>query len=407
MKRNVNILILCFLVISASSVVNKGHRVTGSFLNQYSPKISSDEVLNIRVLSQLKVQSLLIAPQKASYSVIMDNKQALEINEQSVLKLSLVNDSIEVKTFETTIGKCKSVKIFTDAAESIIKVKVVSPDRKPRFYDDNIIVSVDSDRLKIINNVRIDQYIAGVSEAEAGSHSTVEFYKVQSILARTYALAHMYKHSQEGFNLCDQVHCQAFYGKTHDPEILQAIQGTKGLVVVDENLQLITAAFHSNSGGETANSEDVWGARTTYLRSVNDSFSLKMPNAKWERRMPTEDWLTYLKLKHNYPVEDSVAKSVAVNFKQYSRKVNLEYGSFKVPLKSVRTDLQLKSTFFCIEPIGDSVLFKGRGFGHGIGMCQEGAMKMTKLGYDYKSVLKFYYQRIHIINLKELNFFKE
>jgi stage II sporulation protein D len=93
------------------------------------------------------------------------------------------------------------------------------------------------------------------------------------------------------------VHCQAYYGMPRDVNVFKATEATKGKVVVDENLNLITAAFHSNSGGQTANSEDVWGSRLPYLRSVNDTFSTKMPNAKWERKMAKEDWLSYLKLK--------------------------------------------------------------------------------------------------------------
>jgi stage II sporulation protein D len=73
----------------------------------------------------------------------------------------------------------------------------------------------------------------------------------------------------------------------------------------------------------------------------------------------------------------------------------------------VRNDLQLKSTFFSIESMGDTLVFNGRGFGHGIGMCQEGAMRMTKLGYNYKEVLSFYYRNVHLIDLKDLNFFRE
>lgn len=66
--------------------------------------------------------------------------------------------------------------------------------------------------------------------------------------------------------MCDQVHCQAYHGKPRDSKIILAIQETKGKVVVDDNLNLIIAAFHSNSGGQTANSEDVWGSKTTYLK---------------------------------------------------------------------------------------------------------------------------------------------
>jgi stage II sporulation protein D len=94
---------------------------------------------------------------------------------------------------------------------------------------------------------------------------------------------------------------------------MKAVTDTKGKVVVDDNLNLIDAAFHSNSGGQTANSEDVWGSKLPYLRSVNDTFSTKMPNAKWERKMAKEDWLSYLKLKHNYPIQDSNARWLALS----------------------------------------------------------------------------------------------
>ncbi|HEY1039523.1 MAG TPA: SpoIID/LytB domain-containing protein [Bacteroidia bacterium] len=413
MMNRIIILLLCCAFFGAYPLRKTGDEKPAPNKKEYIKK-TGEEIVNVRVLSQTKVTSLLIAPQKGLYYLIADGKNIAELNEQAILKATLLTDSIELKTFETTIGKCKSFKIVSLSDEKTVKVKVLQPDRKPRFFDDNLSISIEDftdgkpgAKLRIINNTQIDHYIAGVSEAEAGSHSTVEFYKVQSILARTYALAHLYKHGAEGYNLCDQVHCQAFYGKSNDAEILEAVAGTKGMVVVDENLQLITAAFHSNSGGETVNSEDVWGTKTSYLKTVKDSFSLKMPNAKWERKMSTEDWLIYLKIKHNYPVTDSLAKMAALNFKQETRKINLEYGTVKVPLRSVRTDLQLKSTFFSLEQKGDTVLFKGKGFGHGIGMCQEGAMRMTKIGYKYKDVLNFYYKNVHIINLKELNFFKE
>ena len=70
---------------------------------------------------------------------------------------------------------------------------------------------------------------------------------------------------------------------------------------------------------------------------------------------------------------DVAYKNFALHFKQDYRKINFEYAGFKIPLKTVRTDLQLKSTFFSLEPNanGDTIVFKGRGFGHGIGMCQE------------------------------------
>ena len=367
----------------------------------------SDETVNIKIFSQLKIQSFTISADAGIYSVWAEGIEIATTSTTPLLKISYVNDSIEVKTFEAIIGRYKKIKITSTDAIKSLRIKLILPERKPRIYEDNLWVRVEAENLTLINELSLDNYISGVVQAEAGKRAYQEFYKVQAILARTFALSHLQKHATEGFSLCDHTHCQAYIGKTTELSIMKAVSETRDKVAVDDNLNLIEAAFHSNSGGQTANSEDVWGSRLSYLRSVNDTFSVKMPNARWERKMAKEDWISYLKIKHHYPVQDSNALWQAINFKQDSRKPYLEANNVRVALKSVRTDLQLKSTFFTIIPQGDTLLFKGRGFGHGVGMCQEGAMRMAKMGYSYTQVINFYYQNIQLIDLHKLNFFKD
>jgi stage II sporulation protein D len=367
----------------------------------------SEESVAIRTFAHLKVVSITLTADKSNYVIKADEKFLLKTSGETIFKLTAVNDSIEIKSFEINYGRFKSIRFSCEGESGELKLKLINPDRKFRIYQDNYFLTTEMGYLKMINEISLDKYIAGVVEAESGTRSTPEFYKVQAILARTFALTHINKHLAEGFSLCDQVHCQAYYGKPKFHEIFNAIEATKGKVVVDENLNLIVAAFHSNSGGQTANSEDVWGTRTSYLRSVNDTFSVRMPNYKWERKMPVDDWLAYLKLKHNYPIDQPGAKENALNFRQDNRKIFLEASNVKVPLKNVRQDLQLKSTYFNIYNEGDTVVFKGKGYGHSLGMSQEGAMRMTKLGYSYMDVLNFYYRNIQIIDLRKLNFFRD
>ncbi|MBA2612316.1 MAG: SpoIID/LytB domain-containing protein [Bacteroidetes bacterium] len=393
MKRKLKIVIGVLIGIS----------LFGAITSFYVPA----ESLQVRLYTHLKVNTLQLNVIAGNYKVLADGNLIAEGGTESQFKLILKGDSIQLNHNDKVIGNFKYLKFAGSEADEI-KIKLINPDRKQRIYQNNVSFSVSEEYIRIINDVILDNYIAGVTEAEAGSRSNLEFYKVQAILARTFALAHINKHVAEGFSLCDQVHCQAYYGKPKDPTIFKAIEETKGKVVVDENLNLIVAAFHSNSGGQTANSEDVWGSHTTYLRSINDSFSIKMPNSKWERRMLTDDWLMYLKLKHGFPSDQPEGKSVALNFKQDQRKVFLECSNSRVPLKNIRQDLQLKSTFFSISEINkDSILFKGRGYGHGLGMCQEGAMRMSKMGYKYTEILDFYYKNIQLIDLHKLSFFKD
>ena len=132
-----------------------------------------------------------------------------------------------------------------------------------------------------------------------------------------------------------------------------------------------------------------------------------MPHAKWVRRISIEDWKNSLELKHRYPVNDSVAMSNAMNLPQTGRLVYFSDRGQRIPLRVIRSDFQLKSTFFSVVQRNDSVIFTGRGYGHGVGLCQEGAMQMAKQGYTYSYILNYYYRNINIINIDKMEFFKE
>lgn len=365
------------------------------------------ENIQIRIFTHLKVNAINLSNYLGAYQLQCDSRIVDTYKQGLPIDLRLNNDSVDVIQDSHLLCTGKYIKMVAGPGAEL-KVKLTNPDRKLRYYQENLSFTAQDQEIRIINEIELDNYIAGVTEAEAGSRSALEFYKVQSVLARTFALAHINKHVTEGFSLCDQVHCQAYFGRPRDMSIYKAIELTRNQVVVDENLNLITAAFHSNSGGQTANSEDVWGSRTPYLKSIIDTFSMRMPNAKWERKMPVEDWLSYLKIKHKFPIEDNESRRSALNFTQDLRKVYLESNSARVPLKNIRMDLQLKSTFFDIKLLNeDTVLFVGHGYGHGLGMPQEGAMRMVKFGYKYQDVLNFYYQDIQLIDLHKLNFFKD
>jgi stage II sporulation protein D len=378
------------------------------FLVGFTPFLIPTQTLQIRIFAHLKIKSCQFVLHTGNYRVMADGNLLAPVNINDVFSFTLHgNDSINLYKNMKFNGRFKFLKFINESINEL-KVKLVDPDRKIRVYQGNLSINVSEGYLRLINEVPLDSYIAGVTEAEAGVKANIEFYKVQAILARTFALAHINKHVTEGFSLCDQVHCQAYFGKPHELNIIRAVEVTKGKVVVDQSLNLIVAAFHSNSGGQTANSEDVWGKSTPYLKSIIDTFSIHMPNAKWERKMLTEDWLSYLKLKHNFPVDKMEVKEAAINFNQDHRKVYLEYNNNRVLLKNIRQDLQLKSTYFTVKPCGkDSVVFIGKGYGHGLGMCQEGAMRMARLGYAYTDILNFYYQDILLIDLHQLSFFKD
>ncbi len=365
--------------------------------------------VTVRILTTRVITTFIFSPLTGNYMVYGDGLLLTDCDPSGIYQMNVENDSIRLKTFEKNIGKYASIKFYSKAPEAVFKIKSVNPLSKVRTYDNNLEVGLSPDKKQftLINNVDLEKYISGVVQSEAGKRISMEYYKLQSILCRTFLLTNITRHEAEGFQVCDDVHCQAYNEKATELNVIKAVQDTRGLVVVDNDLNLITAAFHSNCGGMTCNSQDVWSISTTYLKSVKDTFCLNSPNAHWQRSISYEDWNTYLQLKHKYPVADSLKVATNTSFSQtYGRAVYFTDKDLKIPLKTIRADFKLKSTYFSIEQDGDSVKFNGRGYGHGVGLCQEGAMHQAILGYSYKHILNFYYKDVHLVDLSALKYFK-
>jgi stage II sporulation protein D len=365
--------------------------------------------VNVRILSTKVINSFIFSPLKGSYLIYGDGLMLTETDASGIFQMTIEKDSIVLKTFEKTIGKYSSIRMQAKEQDASFKIKSVIPESKVRSYDNNLTVEIGSDKkhFQLINRVDSEKYIAGVVESESGTKTSLEYYKLQAILCRTYLLAHINRHIVEGFQICDDVHCQAYLNKHKEEDVWKAVIETRGMVVVDSDLNLITAAFHSNCGGQTVNSQDVWAVATPYLKSIKDTFCIESAHAKWQRSIPLEDWKSYLQLKHKYPIDDSLHMNNATTFTQPNgRSIYFVDKDLKIPLKIIRADFQLKSTYFSVEQKGEMVIFSGKGYGHGVGLCQEGAMKMAKLNYSYKDILKFYYKDVHLVDQTALNYFR-
>ena len=368
------------------------------------------EVVSVRILTTKIISTIIFSPISGSYTIYGDGVPLNNCDPTGIFQMNIEGDSIRLKTFEKNIGKYASLKFIAKEADAFFKIKSVVTQSHVRTYDDNLEVSINSDKtqLVLINKVDLEKYIAGVVESEAGKVTSLEYYKLQAILCRTYLLAHINRHIAEGFEVCDDVHCQAYLNKSGEDNILKAVIDTKGLVVVDNDLNLITAAFHSNCGGETCNSQDVWAISTPYLKAVKDTFCLHETNATWRRSVSMEDWKTYLQLKHKLPITDTSLSANSTNFiQQNGRAIYFVDKDLRIPLKTIRSDFKLKSTYFSIIQVDDSVIFNGRGYGHGVGLCQEGAMRMAKLKYNYRDILHYYYKDVHLVDLSALSYFRQ
>ncbi len=363
-------------------------------LNFYS---ACNAQVKVRLFSGFKTETALFTVINGNYRISTPEGTSLLLSKGEIILISRFNGRIVVKPTSSRGIICDSVllKSLTDDGSFSLRLTVVEPLRQ--FYSGHLSCFSDMGTLLMINNCSTDQYIAGVVRAEGGSGQKPEYYKTQAVIARTYLYKYFDKHISDGYNLCDDTHCQAFNGISADPSIVAAAKETSNLVILDRDSLLIISAFHSNCGGETSTAEDVWLTNQPYLKKVIDPYCINSRNAKWQKSYSIESWTGYLKKSG---LTGTTNEMSSYNFRQNTRLAEYNTGQFTIPLRIMRSDMNLRSSFFSVVSLGDSIVLNGRGYGHGVGLCQEGAMVMAGKGFNFKQIIDFYYSDIIITHIK-------
>ncbi len=279
---------------------------------------------------------------------------------------------------------------------------------KERKYQDDFEITSGAKGLSLVNLVDMENYLSGVVESEGGGGKELEYYKVQAIMCRTYVLKNLSRHKDEGFSVCDRVHCQAYHSMLRfTPKIREAVKATNDLILVDDHSDIAGTYFHANCGGQTSEASQVWNNDIAYLKTFKDTFCVYTKQATWEKRISQQQWADFLVNKYNYPLYDTVYGPMLFTFNQPDRLAFYHSPVLGIPLRDIRTEFQLKSTYFSCYPEGLEVVIRGKGFGHGVGLCQEGAMKMAKYGFSYQQISLYYFPGLKLIPYLDYLFFKQ
>jgi stage II sporulation protein D len=301
--------------------------------------------------------------------------------------------------------------------------------------------------LSIINYIYMHEYLYGVVPREMSKTWPIEALKAQAVVARNYALVNQNKFMDYGFNLDNTVNSQVYGGFDWEGPISNAaVDATRNIALYHEG-SLVNGFYHSNSGGYTENSENVWSQPIAYLKGVYDPFST-----------PDEFSLTYTnemiekRLKdHNYDIGKLLSFEISdytPNNRVYNARFIGSISTIDLPKQTIRGVFgynEIRSTLLKIEPdngiyvsdgkdfyvkspsslhviSGDNTVemasdamvvsngsdnksfpflasaykVTGSGWGHGIGMSQWGAKVMAEQGYTFDQILTFYYQNTYI-----------
>lgn len=253
--------------------------------------------------------------------------------------------------------------------------------------------------LTAVNIVPVNGYLRSVVPEEMPVDWPAEAIKAQSVAARSFALASRGRHASEGYDLCTTTHCQLYTGTAAEKSASDAaIKATRGEVLTYGG-KPIEALFHTDSGGMTENSEDVWGSHVPYLRAAKDTPAKTMP---WTKTISRADLGRKLAAKGH---TIGRVRSLALSPLAIGRAAKDRTASGRVKTMTVkgtkgtatlsgttwRSLLGLKSTLFDAKLAKDMVTFTGYGSGHGLGISQWGAERMAAKGASYAEILHHYY----------------
>jgi stage II sporulation protein D len=357
--------------------------------------------IRVGLYQEQLVSKAVVYISSGNYSLVSEGTARALLEAGDIIYLTLEDGRIRLLDSDRDFGYVQQAELRAVSPDASFRIRPIEPEMESRVFDDHLLVSAEERIMNLVNRVDLDRYLAGVVETEAGPNAEKEFYKAQAILCRTYAMKHLDRHATEGFSLCDGTHCQAYKGKSmYNPEILEAVLETTGLVATDFNFRLITAVYHSNSGGQTQRAKDVWLTDVDYLQSVVDPYSLHQPHAKWSDTISFRDWKAYL-LRNGMKSVARIPDEI-IYVEQMRRKNYFILDRDSIRMTRIREDWGFPSSFFDMFPEGDSVLIWGKGYGHGIGMSQEGAMKMARDGFTYLDILNFYFLKIRVMDYRDL-----
>jgi stage II sporulation protein D len=359
--------------------------------------------VRVRIFANQKPSSASLTIAEGKYELDVYDGKSISLTAGDPVLMAMYNNKIAVKIRNSVSFMCDSltVKGLTGSDHFYFRINGGSEGR--RIYSGDLQCISDLGVLVFINICDIEQYIAGVVRTEGGPGKRIEYLKSQAVIGRTFLYKHFDRHGIDRYNLCDNTHCQAFNGISSDTLITRAALETKGLVVLDRDSTLIISAFHSNCGGETSTADFVWLSGHSYIKKVIDPYCINSPNATWEKSITLNEWEAYLKKSGFVPAGTT---PLSYNFSQLTRQNNYRIGSFSLPFGQIRNDLNLKSAFFSVVKEGSLITFKGRGYGHGVGLCQEGAMVMAARGFKYSDIIKFYYSGVMISDIKNAKIVK-
>ena len=283
-----------------------------------------------------------------------------------------------------------------------------------------LLVSVAAEGLIVVNRLRMDDYLRGVVPLEIGTTARADAAAVeaQAITARSYAVTRI-GDGRRAYDMTATTQDQVYGGASVETQIGNAsIDATQGLVLLFSG-RVVNAPYHANCGGSTAAPQDSWRTSAEpFLQRVSDQipgtsryYCDQAPRFRWTRTLGAEELRTAIeRYVRTLPggaggigaVTNVAVTAVTPAGRVGTLTVDTDRGRWSLRGNEIRSALRspagelLYSTYFSVDAVAgrsgvQSLTLKGGGNGHGVGMCQSGAIGRARAGQDFRTILRTYY----------------
>jgi len=345
-------------------------------------------------------------------------------------KISITEKTVPFLSNEYVYQKLEGVtRIFSD--ENIRINNVV-------YGKDFYLVNDSYGSWTLVQKLSFNEYLRGVLPHEIGSNAPMEALKAQAIIARTWAIYNSDRFKSDNYHLCITTQCQVYKPMSNNNlNIENAIRETTNMVIT-YNGKPVNAFYHASNGGISASASESWEIKDypylltkyDFIEGENNNFNSYYTNEKSFRNFIFDENNKYFGSKHylfrwtkkisstqilNLINEDnsSIQKDQNIDLKIIERgksgrviKLEISQPGRIDPVLLNKDDIRkylkfLPSNLFIIDKLNDDFwVFRGGGFGHGVGLSQSGAIEMAKLGLNYESILSHYYEGTNISDLQ-------
>jgi stage II sporulation protein D len=275
-----------------------------------------------------------------------------------------------------------------------------------RRYPGSLSVGLEGGLLRLINTVDVEAYLPAVVHAEL-SGAPASALEAQAIVSRTFALTGRHRHERAGYHLCDLTHCQWYRGLEDGQAAAEAaVTKTKGQVLLVGGIALKPAFFHASCGGHTSAPSDVFreaGAGPGVSDATKKGPACRdAPDFSWRWEVDRVELARALNVKPEGDAFVPLSRDRGGRVLEVSAfGKRMDGGAFASRIGHAFGWQALKSLQVTAEEVEATVTFTGRGVGHGVGFCQQGAKALASEGVDAKKLLARYFPDCQVRQVEE------